>query len=227
MDNVLFQNDDVCILRPGTEIGIPIYHHSRNPNLCRDGIEKADWDKKPSAKRKNKDHYKLHFFRAPFTSDTSSFEGLYDGNSIDRMLRSDTMYKSLCTILVDPDLTYVYSSDARVDQEIGIDDFLGSKITLRRYLEIIKENENIREPYYADLLTFKKRQVEEYGEYEIGNERLNFPIEQNSEIVVKIQKIPIEWFVSCVSIGTGGSKTRRKSKNKSAYKRGMRLSRRK
>jgi hypothetical protein len=227
MEDVVFQNDDVCILKPGTQRGIPIYHHSRNPNLCRNGMEKADWDNPPNARRKNKDYPKLHFFRAPFTSDTRSFEGLYSGNSIDDMVRSDTMYKSLCTILVDPDLTYVYSSDSRVNSEIGIDDFLASKITLRRYLEILVENEDIHKPYYTDLLTFRKRQVKETGEYEIGNERLNFPIEQNSEIVVKIQKIPIEWFVSCVSIARGGSKTRRKTKNKSAYKQGTRLLRRK
>jgi hypothetical protein len=165
------------------------------------------------------------FFRAPFRSDTRSFEGLYI-NTIDTILKSDILYKSLCTILVDPDLTYVYSSDARVDRGIGIDDFLASKITLRRYLEILVENEGIREPYYADLLTFKKRQLEGNAEYENGTERLNYPIEQNSEIVVKIQKIPVEWFDTCVSIPIGGSKTRRKSKNKSAYKRGTRLLRR-
>jgi hypothetical protein len=226
MEDVVFQNEDICILSPNSGRGIPIYHHSRNPNLCKTGMEKVDWDKKSSVRRKNIDHYKLHFFRAPFTSDTRSFEGLYGGNSIDTMLRSDKMYKSLCTIRVDPDLTYVYSSDARIDKEIGIDEFLGSKITLTRYLEILREDQDIAEPYYSDLLTFKKRQVEESGEYEIGNERLNFPIEQNSEIVVKIKKIPIEWFVSCVSLAVGGSKTRKKSKNKPAYKLGTRLSRR-
>lgn len=62
MVDVVFQDENVCILRPGTQRGIPIYHHSRNINLCRDGMEKTDWDKKPDARRKNKDHYKLHFF---------------------------------------------------------------------------------------------------------------------------------------------------------------------
>lgn len=159
--------------------------------------------------RHNKDpnHNDLIFFRAPYHYDTASFDTLYSTKQ-NKLKINDS--GCIATIKIDPKQTYVYSSEIRA---IGnYRDLLRSRIPLMTYFDRLKENEELISFYKlqydlkqtTNIITYRKSIIKvNYTKYNSNNYYFNydisypnmdyFPIEKNSEIVVKLPNIPAEW----------------------------------
>jgi hypothetical protein len=222
--DVLFQDKDVCILKPDSNRGILIYHASTHTNICAEGLftynevrrrhpELRLRDRKFTPINKNNDVIK---FRAPFKTDLTSFETMY--GSEPRQLMGTDKPEVLVIIRVDPDKTFVYSSEARTH---GDDETLmKSRIPLRSYLKRIDGKADLKVEYPKEMcgnvLTYETKLVH-------ADETCHYPwikylpIERNAEVVVERPHIPTNWFVAChknaVALKGGGRKRgRRKSR---------------
>lgn len=170
--DILFQDRDVCILKPDSDRGILIYTISRprfggnTKTVCQEGLLSYNelLKRHPEYKLKprlglyiNSNHNDLIFFRAPFTSDVNSFESSYNGESPKDML-SKYSPETIVTIRIDPDLTWVYSSEIRVMGSYS--NLLRSRIPMRAYLEKLKTmpKEYLKngKNMYANIITYEK-----------------------------------------------------------------------
>ena len=222
--DVIYKNDDVYILDPKSERGILIWSISKNKNICKEGLLSYNYlkEKHPELKLPERpektDHNDLIFFRAPFRSDTRTFESSYGKKPIDTLLEGETM----AIIRVDPMNTFVYSSDLR-EKPATPKDLAQSRILLDKYLKLIDGYDIKFGP--SNLITYVK-----YTEGAVMKifPIVDVPIERNTEVVVKLPRIPPEWFVECISKPKKGGKrhTRRKRSKKSKKRARRTLSRR-
>lgn len=210
--DIMYQDDLVCILRPDVKKGIIVWSHFTQPegmgSLCELGL-------KTGKQLQNEGIYfgrsKIHpyiFFRAPYYSndiDYTSVEGEIISSYGEEPLRS----KSRAFIRVDPDKTFVFSSEIRNvfkhkvwsgKVETIIND---SKKTLSNYLEIIKHNMEIKKDVKSDKKIWYNLFTSEAVLFPFSpkrKRRLPFddvPIEKNSEILVSIPHLTPEYFVLC------------------------------
>lgn len=202
--DILFQNKDICILHPDSNRGILVYHASMYTRICSEGLfsynevrkrhpELKLRDRKATAINKNNDVIK---FKAPFTSNTTNFETSY--GSEPRQLMGTDKPEVLVMIRVDPDKTFVYSSEARIR---GDDETLiKSRIPLRSYLKRIANKTNLKIDYpneiCGNILTYETKMV--HSEDTCHYPWIKYmPIERNAEIIVERSYIPTNWFVAC------------------------------
>jgi len=219
--DVIFKNDDVCILDPKSERGILIWSISKNENICKEGLLSYNFLKKTHPELKlperpeKTDHNDLIFFRAPFRSDSRTFESSYGKEPNGILFGGETM----AIIRVDPMNTFVYSSELR-EKPATPKDLAESRILLDEYLKRI-DGHDIKFGL-SNLITYEK--------YTEGAMMKRFPIvdvpiERNTEVVVKLPHIPPEWFVDCISKPKkGGKRQTRRKPSKKSKKRGRRTS---
>jgi hypothetical protein len=204
--DILYQNNDVCILDPASERGILIFTRSKSKNICSEGLLSYNELRKrhPELNLKNRHHHDpthddLIFFRAPYNSDTSSFESSYDGKPVESML-STLNEEAFAILRIDPEKTYVYSSETRAKGKYS--DLIASRIPMSDYLNRIRGHSSFRAQYpskpCANILTFEKRIFGQYAYCSYPWEEY-LPIERMAEVVVKLPHIPPEWFVKCVT----------------------------
>lgn len=250
-DDILFQNSDVCILKPDSTRGIIIFTSvssrfgKNSKSVCEEGLFSYNELRKRHPEYKlpnrsgahiNASHNDLIFFRAPYTNDTTTFESSY-GMTLEKMINKYS--PTFATIRVDPEKTYVYSSEIRA---IGkYTDLLQSRILMTDYLLKLK---NMPKEYfkngkdmYANIIKYEKKfknapkvkfptfnnfegfssfsEVESNSKYP---ELKYFPIERNVEVVVKIPHIPPEWFVNCITIETSKGGKRKTIRKKYKHK---------
>lgn len=207
--DIMYQDDLVCILKPDVKKGIIIWTIFTQPegmgSLCELGLKTG---KKLEEEGVNFGRTKIHpyiFFRAPYYSrdiDYTSVETEIKSSYGERQLG----IKQIAYIRVDPDQTYVFSSEIRAEKP---DDIEKSKKLLSDYLRIIDENAKIyktlfpltethKQPEY-DLFTSKLIPVTNNGiSYtKVSYPLNNSPIERNSEILVSIPHLTSDYFVSC------------------------------
>lgn len=227
-NDILFQNDDVCVLKPDSPRGILIFSRVRlnkenyktdeefeeaKRNICSEGVYSYNELKKQkpelglTSRETHGDHDDLIFFRAPFTPDITTFESAYECRE-----PSDLNYvhdNHIITVLlrIDPEKTFVYSSELRAKQPAMI---YNSRKPMMKYLEIIDKNKQIQRPninpfnykMVANLFTYEQS-------YRLNNIKSVFPymdywnINRNTEVVVKIPHIPGNWLHSCITKHTG------------------------
>ena len=220
-DNILFQNEDVCILNPMSKKGILIFTKSPSKNICSEGLYSYNKliDVHPELQLKhrayNNDHDDLIFFRAPYNYNVTSFKSSYDLDPVEFINDREIKNGSLSIIRIDPEKTYVYSSLARdyysEERDYYHDDkniIKNTRIPFNEYLRILKQNSYIikqkgkYDKPVTDILSYEKKLFP-------INTQLTlpwidyFPIERNSEVVVKLPHIPPNWIVECYSINDG------------------------
>jgi hypothetical protein len=235
--DVLFENKDVCILNPKLERGIVVFSLSDSENICSEGILSYNKLKEThprlnlpdrTAVHIDPDHNDLIFFRAPYNSDTSTFENSYGVNS-----PIDLKKKNIALIRIDPEKTQVYSSAVRARPYATNNHLQATRISMYDYLDIIKQNEDEHHTSFrANILTYKKeffrKDENEQGDFKMyddddddfDNKHMDpwitdFPIERMAEVVVKLPIIRKEWLVACITTEPkkdGGSKPPHKSK---------------
>ena len=208
--DIMYQDDLVCILKPEVKKGIIIWTHFTQPegmgSLCELGLKTG---KQLQIEGIDFGRSKIHpymFFRAPYysrdidyTSVETEINSSYGEGQIGREPR--------VFIRVDPDKTFVFSSEIRVNfftnQERVIKN---SKKTLSEYLEIINNNININvEPdkkilynLYSSKATLFPKKYEYISKFDSQNVFSQAPIEKNSEILVSIPHLTPNYFVLCI-----------------------------
>jgi hypothetical protein len=236
-DDVLYEDENVCILDPKSKRGVVIFTESKNWNICEEGLlsynelrkRHPELGLKDRADHIDPDHNDLIFFRAPYNSDTSTFESSYDGKSSEKMLvtyRQDT----IVTIRVDPERSFVFSSEIRAaggSSEDRYVDLQSSRIKMTDYLKKIKGYSEMKSPnnssiIVSDLITYDTFPMVDFNgieEYPLSK----IPIERNSEVVVKLPHIPPNWFVSCFTnrdqFKSTGGKSKKTHKRKKRCRR--------
>ena len=210
--DVKYQDDLVCILKPEIRKGIIIWSHYTQPpdldSLCISGLKTGEQLHSEGIKfGRNKIHPHI-FFRAPYYSrdiDYSTPEkeiiSSFGENQIGREPR--------VFIRVDPDRTFVFSSEIRAKKPDEPHEINRSKKTLSKYLEVIADNARIFPSLFPlidtkkqaayDLYTSKLVPIPNNG---ISYAKLNYPldnarIETNSEILVSIPHLTPDYYVLC------------------------------
>ena len=158
-EDILYQDDLVCILRPEVKKGILLFTHFTQPkeaadSLCKTGLKTGKKMNEEGITFGRSIYHPYIFFRAPYYSND------IDYTSVETEIKS--LYGNLSDdsrafIRVDPDKTYVFSSEIRVkysppyhtkDKQHDLamlKEVNKSKKTLTRYLSIIKDNEKMKE----------------------------------------------------------------------------------
>jgi len=212
-DDIMYQDDLVCILKPEVKKGIIVFSRFTQPSemdsLCTKGLKTGQQLQKEGINFGRKIYHPYIFFRAPYYSrpiDYTSIETEINSSYGKQANMSSRVY-----IRVDPDRTFVFSSEIRnffkhsrwsrrIDQVIE-----NSKKTLSEYLTIIKNNERIEQiaeynknqKIWYDLFTSKAelRPKIELLENTIFDDN---PIYKNSEILVSIPHLTPNFFVLCI-----------------------------
>jgi hypothetical protein len=231
--DIMFQDDLVCILQPNIKKGIIIWsNYIQPPNIDSLSILGLKTGKKLNEEGIDFGRSKIHpyiFFRAPYLSadiDYSTIEteiiSSY-GHSRSEAARQpgrrcshiscagqdffefEQDNTSKIFIRVDPDKTFVFSSEIRVNFYNEADTkIFDSKKKLSEYLRIIKTNleiENIfskkqnkpRQKILYNLLSSKARSFP--NTTNPGKLFSNAPINRNSEILVSIPHLTSDYFV--------------------------------
>jgi hypothetical protein len=205
--DVLFQDEDVCILKPDSLRGVECYHRSKRGGVCEGLMSGAEVIRQsPGSLDRSIQHEKI-FFRAPFVADETRPYGDLT------YLTSDDY---LAFIRVDPEKTFVYSSEIRVSyghlepSDLAIK-LRQSRKSLKKYMEIIKRNEErVRSAPAVDK--YGSRVIPVYNLFSsefmysivystdgmsVKAPSTTYPIQRNSEILVHLPIIPKEWFTRC------------------------------
>lgn len=204
--DILFQNEDVCILKPESPRGILIFTKSKSKNICSEGILSYNELRRrhPELELMNRSrahhdpkHNDLIFFRAPFNYDTTSFESSY-GNSPEWFITSST--RALAVIRIDPEKTFVYSSETR--DKGSYFDIMSSRRSMLTYFDVLRYNSTIRPESHkyrvcANIITMMKDRVPTTRPCTYPLEE-HLPIERMAEVVVHLPRIPPEWLVRCI-----------------------------
>lgn len=151
-EDVLYKDDLVCILKPDVKKGIVVFSSYKQPansnSLCKLGLKTGKKLKEEGVDFGRGVYHPYIFFRAPYNSpdtiDYSSIEteaeALYEKGVLQKQNKA--------WIRVDPNKTYVFSSEIRAKQ-LGVDETTlnaeleRSKKTLTEYLEVITSNQKI------------------------------------------------------------------------------------
>jgi hypothetical protein len=207
-EDVLYMDDNVCILKPTVKKGIIVWTHYTQPDgdsLCDVGLKTGKQLKDEGVDFGRNIFHPYHFFRAPYYSGEIDYSTLETEISSSYGEEQLGITKSIY-IRVDPDRTFVFSSEIRVEIRVEIkrQQYLESEIeksrkTLTDYLNIIKANKSdIRRGIY-NLYTSKKviRPVGAHSARRPDYPYNDLPIERNSEILVSIGHLTPEYFVHC------------------------------
>jgi hypothetical protein len=206
--DIMYQDDLVCILRPEVKKGIIVWTHFTQPaemdSLCELGLKTGKQLQREGINFGRRKINPYIFFRAPYYSRD------IDYTSVETEIISSYGKKEIgiieprVFIRVDPDKTFVFSSEIRTHSVwYGKAETMikNSKKTLSKYLEIISNNMKIIENVKPD----KKIWYNLFTSAAVlfptaANPREPFddePIEENSEILVSIKHLTPDYFVLC------------------------------
>ena len=210
--DIMYQDDLVCILKPEVKKGIIIWTNFTQPkgmgSLCESGLKTG---KQLQIEGIDFGRSKIHpyiFFRAPYYSRD------IDYTSVETEIRSSYGEGQIGTkprvfIRVDPDRTFVFSSEIRdVFKHLvwhGIENTMinNSKKTLSKYLEIINNNREIIENVKPDKKIWYNLFTSKVVLFPIATHPTepfdNSPIEKNSEILVSNSHLTPDYFVLCTA----------------------------
>ena len=210
-EDIMFQDDLVCILKPEVKKGIIIWTQYQQPSgmdsLCTIGLKTAKQlhtENIQFGRAKSVQHPYI-FFRAPYLSN------IIDYTSIDSEINSSygpgqSNIPNRVYIRVDPDKTYVFSSEIRASKYQN--NINQSKKLLSEYLTIIATNLSKSSPGQEQIYNlidskieyerlYLSEEDEEYGIGEIFYPLTFSPINRSSEILVTMPHLTPEYFVKC------------------------------
>ena len=221
--DIIYQDKDIAILHPNSNKGIPIWTNYRKHDKNVDDILKVGLKTGEQLQIEGIDcgrsiYHPYSFFRAPYrkpvevdkTTLIHEVVSYYDTN----IMKYD---KNKIFIRVDPDRTYVYSSEIRPNMPYCSyhstkynNELKNSRKTLTEYLDIIAENEEqirnkevgtvpIYNLYSSRIQSFHRtdsRYIENF------DDRFNYPLtkyltNRTSEILVRLAILPPDYFVMC------------------------------
>jgi hypothetical protein len=207
-DDVFFQDDDVCILYPHVKRGILVFSRFTNPAVFKDGLFSG-----AELKRRNPNYgersvyHDVIFFRAPFRYGDEGLlplEAYYEDDVVNNFTAGGEDH--LFVIRIDPDKTYVYSSEARVHDYSGKQSLLrASRKSLNQYIDVIDQNKLMLPPSPSgwiaeyNIVSGRKRYItmrqykNTHGMLQMSTNYNNYtpaPIQRNSEFLVHLPVIP-------------------------------------
>jgi hypothetical protein len=209
-EDIMFQDDLVCILKPEVKKGIIIWTRYQQPSgmdsLCTIGLKTAKQlhtENIQFGRDKSVQHSYI-FFRAPhlsnqidYTSIDSEINSSYGPEQTDR---PKTVY-----IRVDPDKTFVFASDMRLSKYPKM--IMNTKILLSDYLIIIAKNliqsqsskqQRLPNQLYSMLsYELSSENVSINDEGEAPYPLTSIPINLSSEILVTMPHLTPNYFVKC------------------------------
>ena len=207
-EDIMYQDDLVCILRPEIKKGIVVFTYYGNSeginkfNPYEDGLKTGKQLHSEGIDFGRTTIHPYIFFRAPFYSKK------IDYSTIDSEIISsygEIKNTNRVFIRVDPDKTFVFSSEIRdiYTRPIWYDkvDIMieNSKKSLSEYLTIIQnnvkieQNVSISKKIYYHLFSSEAKLFPKYVNVECPYDES--PINYNSEILVKIDHLTPEYFV--------------------------------
>lgn len=205
--DIMYQDDLVCILNPDVKKGIIVFSAYTQPpemeSLCNLGLKTGKQLHKEGINFGRGIYHPYIFFRAPYYSreiDYSTVETEIISSYGTELIGT----KNRVFIRVDPDRTFVFSSEIRAHSHNEL--INNSKKTLTEYLKIIDKNlEFIKngpknaQPIY-NLFSSRVVRLRPRTTYEESTEIFpldDFPIERGSEILVSIPHLTPDYFVLC------------------------------
>ena len=209
-EDIMYQDNDVCILRPEVKKGILVFSNyvqpKNSPSLCETGLKSGKQLHNEGINFGRVVYHPYIFFRAPF------YANPIDYSSIDSEIKSsfgkDLGNRTRVWIRVDPDRTYIYSSELRMSA--ARERMLrASRKSMTNYLKIIGENRSIvpgpeQVPKYHLVSSQKMLFPKGFTNNNNRFNNINYnspinkePIERNSEVLVAINHLTPEYFVRC------------------------------
>jgi hypothetical protein len=199
----MYQDELVCILKPEVKKGIIIFSEYTQPSkldsLCCIGLKTGQTLQLEGVKFDRGVFHPYIFFRAPYCSREINYSTI-ETELISSYGQEIIGRTSRVFIRVDPDKTFVFSSEIRAHGNDSWSELNKSKKTLTEYLRIIKYNESIEDKFSLsqtnvyNLYSSKKQ----YANSSFINYPLDeTPIERNSEILVAITHLTPNYFVAC------------------------------
>ncbi len=212
--DIKYQDDLVCILKPNVKKGILIFHRCNQDmidlfsNIKSFGLKTGDKLKSENIDFGKSIYHPYIFFRAPYYPNKINYRTIdSEINSSFGKLNENELY---FFIRVDPDKTFVFSSEIRVKYYIPhrMDSFeytnlmekelSKSKKTLSNYLSIIKENNKLEDEFEKmsvyNLYNYKKSL--RYINYDVKYPYIDYDVSKNSEVLVKIPHLTPDYFVN-------------------------------
>jgi hypothetical protein len=186
-DDILFQDSDVCILKPDVKKGILIFSDYKLApgSLCESGLKSGEQLQKEGIEFGRSKIHPYIFFRAPYASRPIDYTSI--DTEITSSYNKDLVNRaSLVWIRVDPEQTYTFSSEIRAkfspQYRYGSPEYTSalesevykSRKTLSNYLAILDANakkpvERYKQPLYnlitSELVTYVPYQMNSYGNY--------------------------------------------------------------
>jgi hypothetical protein len=206
-EDILFQDDDVCILKPNVKRGILVAsRHDKKylKDIFVNGLRSGQQLKKDEVEYGRSTAHPYIFFRAPFYSREINYDSINTeiissfGDTYTRDQKSVFMF-----IRVDPDRTYVYSSELRVKYYGEESMVRNSRKTLSEYLAIIKQNETMEKLITSetkvlyDLFSSKAKIFSKMATY--SDAYCDCPINRNSEILVRMPYMSMKYFATVLN----------------------------
>jgi len=200
--DIMYKDYLVCILKPDVKKGIIIKHRyiqqPKMDSICKTGLKTGTQMYKEGIYFGRTEIHPYIFFRAPFHSKVID----YTTTETEIISSYGKIENNSVYIRVDPDNTYVFSSELRVKKPEDLD---RSKKLLSDYLVIIAENAEIYKTMFPLDITQEAKLA--YNLFSsklipISNTKLDYPlnnapIERNSEILVSIPHLTSNYFVLC------------------------------
>lgn len=193
--DILYEDENVCILKPESKDGIEVFHTSDYPSICEEGLYSLRELRKvhPELNIRGKAvNHNVIFFKGPYRRETHTIKSSY-GLTPEEMIESFNTPKALAFLKIDPYKTNVFYSESR---ELG--DLLplaleATKWPLWIYLRW----------FLPTLVTANPEEEEEeffnkfYPKIFRTENLLDTPTKQ-WEVLVEIPHIPPEWFTRCL-----------------------------
>jgi hypothetical protein len=212
--DVLHKDALSCIIHPDSKRGVVVFTQyvdpSNAPSIRDVGLKTGQQLQKEGISFDRITAHPYVFFSAPYNNpvniDYSTVESELLGLYNDMVVNA----KNMAFIRVDPDQTYVFSSEIRAEyippHHIASPEYANamsvqvdmSKKSLTEYLTIIDNNSKLRPPanYMPDVYNLYSSR--KYYTHNTQYPNNTSPIHYNSEILVALPHIPPEYFVRCV-----------------------------
>lgn len=212
-DDILYQDSDVCILKPDVKKGVLIFSNIANTNIYNDGLKTGKQLEKEGIDFGRSMIHDYSFFRAPKMpgpiirdSVQSEITSLYDPN---------LNLSSKVWIRIDPKRTFVYSSEIRAkfypQFRFGTHEYLEnleqevskSRKTMIEYFQNLQENSRILDKVNANPDCIQKPCYNLFSSrVQMFHVNQQYPwdvenIDINSEILVRVNNLTPNFFVKC------------------------------
>ena len=213
-EDILFQDADVCILKPNVKKGILVFSQYEQPvgmpSLCEAGLKTGAQLQREGVNFGRSMIHDYIFFRAPYVSNPIDYTSI-DTEIISSFGETAVSMPSAAWIRIDPEKTYVYSSEIRAKYSpqfrVGSLNYLSdmesevrkSRKRMTDYLKTIYENATIadepgKKAVYHLFSSLKMVVPQMFRpSYPWNSEHIH----THSEVLVRLPHLTPNYFVKC------------------------------